>query len=105
MGSSNFEAAQSTSICEHLKEPMVIISREAAQIIPLSEYLKEPMVTFRREGGQWGSSASQGVTEAALRAVLQVAAVVPFMQWWPHWRPRGRQPGCCLRRAGLARGV
>ena len=78
---------------------------EAAQIIPISEYLKEPLLTFRREVGQLGSSTCQGKTEAALRAVVQEAAVVPFMQWRPCWRPRARRLGGCLRRYGMAGGV
>ena len=66
MGSSTLEAAQSTSICEHLKEPMLIFSREvgqrgsstfvAAQIISISGHLEVPMLIFRGEVGQWGFS-------------------------------------------------
>ena len=114
-GFSTFVAAQIISISGHLEVPMLIFSREvdqlgsstfeAAQFIPVSEYLKEPMLTFRREVGQLGSSTCQGKTEAALRAVVQEAAVVPFMQWRPRWRPRARQLGSCLRRAGWAGGV
>ena len=115
ISSSILEAAQVITISEHLEKPMLILSREvgqmgsatfeAAQIFPISEYLKEPMLTFRCEEGQLGSAASQGKTEAALRAVVQEAAVVPFMQWRPRWRPRARQLGSCLRRAGWAGGV
>ena len=145
MGSSNFEAAQSTLICEHLKEPMLILSREvgqrgsstleaaqiisisghldgpmlilsrgvgqmgstfeAAQIFPISDYLKEPLLTFRREVGRVGSFTCQGLAEDALRAVVQEAAVVPFLRWRPRCRAHARQHGSCLRRAGWAGGV
>ena len=47
----------------------------------------------------------QGKTEAALRAVVQESAVVPFMQWRPLWRPLARRLGSCLRRCGMAGGV
>ena len=47
----------------------------------------------------------QGKTEAALRAVVQESAVVPFMQWRPLWRPRARRLGRCLRRYCMAGGV
>ena len=56
---------------------------EAAQIFPISEYLKEPLLAFRREVGLVGSFTCQGQAEDALRAVVQEAAVVPFMQWRP----------------------
>ena len=73
---------------------------EAAQIFPISEYLKEPLLTFRREVGLVGSFTCQGQAEDALRAVVQEAAVVPFLQWRPRWGARARQLGSCLRRAG-----
>ena len=78
---------------------------EAAQIFPISDYLKEPLLTFRREVGRVGSFTCQGLAEDALRAVVQEAAVVPFMQWRPPGRARARQHGSCLRRAGWAGGV
>ncbi len=94
---------------------MLILSREvgqlgssafeAAQIFPISEYSKEPMLTFRREVSQMGFSTCQGKTEAALRAVMQETAVVPFLQWRLRWRLRARQLGSCLRRFGMAGGV
>ncbi len=52
-----------------------------------------------------GSFACQSQTEAAFRAVVQEAAVVPFLLWRPRWRARPRQHGSCLRRAGWAGGV
>ena len=113
-GSSTFEAAQIISISGHLDVPMLIFSREvgqmgstfeAAQIFPISEYLKEPLLTFRREVGLVGSFTCQGQAEDALRAVVQEAAAVPFLQWRPRWGARARQLGSCLRRAGWAGGV
>ena len=115
LGSSTFEAAQIIPISEHLKEPFLTFGREvgqlgssafeAAQIFPISEYSKEPMLTFRREVGLAGSFTCHGQAEGALRAVVQEAAVVAFLQWRPRCGARARQHGSCLRRAGWACGV
>jgi hypothetical protein len=55
-GSSDFEAAQSTSICQHLKK-LVLILCVAAQFLSVSGRLEVPRRILRGEVGQWGSLA------------------------------------------------